>query len=68
MNDNDYLSVILAKCNISNELYKNEKAIARWCVDSFKTVSNQKNKQTVKHAANWNKVGAKISAGFILFR
>lgn len=68
VNDNDYLSVILAKCNISNELYKNEKAIARWCVDSFKTVSNLKNKQTVKHAANWNKVGAKISAGFILFR
>ena len=66
--DRDYLSVILAKCAYSNELYKNEDAIADWVVSAFDSVKVMKNPQTVKQATTWNKVGAKVSTGFALFR
>lgn len=67
ISDRDYLSVILAKCSYNNELYKNDKAIAEWCLDSYLTLDGQKNKQSLKNAANWNKVGSKIQTGFRLF-
>lgn len=67
VNDRDYLSVILGKCQVSNEIYKNEKEIAKWCAESFSVLQNQKNHQNVKNAANWNKVGTKIQTGFSLF-
>lgn len=66
--DREYLSVILAKCSYSNELYKNDRAIAAWLAESFDATKNQKNKQTVKQAINWNKVGSKIQTGFSLFK
>lgn len=66
--DREYLSVILAKCNYTNELYKNDRAIAAWVAESFDTVRTQKNKQTVKQAINWNKVGSKVQTGFSLFK
>ena len=66
--DRDYLSVILAKCSYSNELYKNEDAIADWTVSSLNTVRTMKNPQTVKQAGTWNKVGGKLQTGFALFR
>ena len=66
--DREYLSVILAKCGYSNELYKNEDAIADWAVSALNTVKTMKNPQTVKQACVWNKVGAKVSTGFALFR
>lgn len=68
VNDRDYLSVILAKCPFSNEFYNDENAIANWVNESYKTISTQKNKQTVKQALNWVKVGDRISSGFKLFR
>ena len=66
--DRDYLSVVLAKCSYSNELYKNEDAIADWIVSSLNTVRTMKNPQTVKQAGTWNKVGGKLQTGFALFR
>ena len=66
--DRDYLSVILAKCAYSNELYKNEDAIADWTISAFNTVKTMRNPQTVKQATTWNKVGAKVSTGFSLFK
>ena len=66
--DRDYLSVILAKCAYSNELYKNEDAIADWVSNALNTVKTMKNPQTVKQACSWNKVGAKVSTGFSLFK
>ena len=66
--DRDYLSVILSKCAYSNELYKNEDAIADWVVSAFDSVKAMKNPQTVKQATTWNKVGAKVATGFALFR
>lgn len=66
--DRDYLSVILAKCAYSNDLYKNEDAIAEWTISAFNTVKTMKNPQTVKQATTWNKVGSKLSTGFSLFK
>lgn len=66
--DRDYLSVILAKCAYSNDLYKNEDAIAEWTISAFNTVKTMKNPQTVKQATTWNKVGSKVSTGFSLFK
>lgn len=66
--DRDYLSVILAKCTYTNELYKNERAIASWLKEAYSTVTNSKNKQSIKNACNWNKAGGKISIGFSLFK
>ncbi len=68
VSDREYLSVILAKCGYSNELYKNEDAIAEWVISALNTVGTMKNAQTIKQACAWNKVGAKISTGFALFR
>jgi len=62
--DREYLSVILASCKPTNELYKNEKSIAVWLTTSMETVKGLKNPQSVKTAATWNKVGSKISTGF----
>ena len=66
--DREYLSVILAKCPYNNELYKNDKQLAAWLLESFDTISQAKHKQTVKQASTWNKVGTKLSTGFALFK
>lgn len=68
VNDREYLSVILAKCNNTNELYKNDKGIASWLAENMNILEAQKNPQNVKHALNWNKVGTKIQTGFSLFK
>ncbi len=68
VSDRDYLSVILAKCAYSNELYKNEDAIAEWTISALDTVKLMKNPQTLKQATTWNKVGSKVSTGFSLFK
>lgn len=64
----EYLSVMLARCNNSNELYKNEKAICQWITESMDAVKQQKNPQNIKQASNWNKVGSKVQTGFSLFK
>ncbi len=66
--DREYLSVVLAKCAYSNELYKNEDGIADWVVNALNTINTMKNSQTAKQAGVWNKVGAKVATGFALFR
>lgn len=68
VNDHEYLSVLLAKNTPACEYYKNEKLTANWLMDGMNAILNQKNHQTLKQAANWNKVGAKIQTGFSLFR
>ena len=66
--DRNYLSVILAKCAMNNELYKNEDGIADWLCGALDGLKTMKNPQTVKQAGTWNKAGAKISTGFTLFK
>jgi len=65
--EKNYLSVLLARCNQQNELYKSESGLARWLTESLDSLSNMKNGQTVKQASVWNKAGAKLQTGFGLF-
>lgn len=67
VSEREYLSVILGRCSYGNELYKSERQIAQWVNESYATIINQKNHQTVKNACNWNKVGSKLQTGFSLF-
>lgn len=66
--ERSYLSVLLAKCEPSNELFSSEKALAEWTAQGIDTIKNMKNHQTAKQAGNWVKVGAKIPTGFSLFK
>ena len=68
VSEKDYISVLLAKCPIGNDLYKNEKMIGDWLCESLTAVSGAKNHQSVKAAGTWNKVGSKVSTGFALFK
>ena len=66
---NRWLNKDLEDKNLSIELKGlNEDAIAEWVVSALNTVGTMKNAQTIKQACAWNKVGAKISTGFALFR
>lgn len=66
--DREYLSVLLAKCAFTNELYKNERGIASWLAEGFDTIKGMKNHQTIKQATTWNKVGSKVQTGFLIFK
>ena len=66
--ERNYLSVLLAKCSFSNELYKNEDGLADWLVSALDSIKAMKNPQTAKQAGVWNKVGGKVSTGFALFK
>lgn len=66
--ERDYLSVILAKCPHNNELFKNDKQLAQWLLESFDSLAQAKHKQNVKQATVWNKAGTKLSTGFALFK
>lgn len=65
--DHEYLSVLLAKSTPANEFYKSERQTALWLIESMESVLSQKNKQTLKQASTWNRVGAKLQGGFSLF-
>ena len=63
-----FLSVLLAKCPYSNELYKSEKLLADWLASSMDSIHNAKNHQNVKQALCWNKADSKVQTGFSLFK
>ena len=66
--DKQYLSVLLAKCDHSNELFNNEKYLANWVKESISAIEGYKNHQSVKQACSWVKAGNKVSSGFTLFK
>lgn len=68
VSNREYLTVFLVKNTFNNELYKNDKQLSTWLLESFKILSQTKHHQTVKQATTWNKVGSKISTGFSLFK
>ena len=68
VSEKQYLSVVLAKCDQTNELYNNEKALSTWIKQSFDSIEGFKNHQNVKSACTWLKAGSKISNGFSLFK
>lgn len=68
ISDRSYISVLLAKCDPSNELYNDDKQIGTWIAQSIEAIRGMKNKQSVKQAATWVKVGGKVPTGFGLFK
>jgi hypothetical protein len=66
--DRNYLSVVLARCAMNNELYKNEDGIADWLCTTLDGLKLAKNPQSAKQAGVWNKAGGKVSAGFGIFK
>lgn len=66
--DRNYLSVLLARCSMNNEMYKRERQIAEWLSQSMVSVRAMRNPQSVKQAVTWNKAGSKVSTGFSLFK
>ena len=66
--DKQYLSVLLAKCDQTNELFNNDKQLGNWVKESINAIEAFKNHQGMKQACNWVKAGGKVSNGFLLFK
>lgn len=62
-----YLSVLLSKCDYTNELFSSEKQLASWLAQGIDSIKGMKNHQTAKQAGTWVKAGAKIPTGLSLF-
>ena len=68
VSDKTYLSVLLAKCEQTNELYGSEKQLAAWIKESISVIEGFKTHQSVKQACSWVRAGGKVSNGFSLFK
>ncbi len=68
VNDRQYLSVLLAKCDHTNELFNNDKQLGNWVKESIGAIEGFKNRQSAKQACTWIKAGGKVSNGFSLFK
>ena len=66
--DKQYLSVLLARCDQTNELFNSEKHLAAWVKESIGVIEGFKNHQGVKQACSWIRAGGKVSNGFSLFK
>ena len=62
-----YLSVLLSKCDYTNELFSSEKQLASWLAQGIDSIKGMKNHQNAKQAGTWVKAGAKIPTGLSLF-
>ena len=68
VSDRQYLSVLLAKCDHTNELFTSDKELGAWVKESIGVIEGFKSRQNVKQACSWVKVGGKVSNGFSLFK
>lgn len=68
VSDRQYLQVLLAKCDNTNELFNSDKELAAWVKESITAIEGFKNHQGVKQACTWIKAGGKVSNGFSLFK
>ena len=68
VSDRQYLSVLLAKCDQTNELFNSDKQLGNWVKESIGAIEGFKNRQSVKQACTWVKAGGKVSNGFNLFK
>lgn len=68
VNDKSYLSVVLAKCEPSNEAYDDESKLGNWIAQTMDSFAASKSRQSVKQACTWQKAGSKVSSGFSLFK
>ena len=68
VSDRQYLSVLLAKCDHTNELFTSDKQLGAWVKESIGAIESFKSRQGVKQACTWVKAGGKVSNGFTLFK
>ena len=68
VSDRQYLSVLLSRCDYTNELFNNDKFLGNWVKESITVIEGFKNRQGVKQACTWVKAGGKVSNGFSLFK
>ena len=68
VSDRQYLQVLLAKCDNTNELFESDKQLGTWVKESITAIESFKNHQGVKQACTWVKAGGKVSNGFSLFK
>ena len=68
VSDRQYLSVLLAKCDHTNELFSSDKQLGNWVKESIAAIEGFKSRQSVKQACSWVKAGGKVSNGFSLFK
>ena len=68
VSDRQYLQVLLAKCDNTNELFDSDKQLGAWVKESITAIEGFKNHQGVKQACTWVKAGGKVSNGFSLFK
>ena len=68
VSDRQYLSVLLANCDQTNELFNSDKQLGNWVKESIGAIEGFKNRQSVKQACTWVKAGGKVSNGFSLFK
>ena len=68
MSDKPYLSVMLAKCDHTNELFSSDKQLGTWVKECINAMEGFKSRQSVKQACSWVKAGGKVSNGFSLFK
>ena len=66
--DKQYLSVLLAKCDQTNELFNSDKQLANWTKETISAIEGFKSHQNVKQACTWIRAGGKVSNGFSLFK
>ena len=66
--DKQYLSVLLAKCDQTNELFNSDKQLANWTKETISAIESFKSHQNVKQACTWIRAGGKVSNGFSLFK
>ena len=68
VSDKPYLSVMLAKCDHTNELFSSDKQLGTWVKECINAMEGFKSRQSVKQACSWVKAGGKVSNGFSLFK
>lgn len=63
----EYVSIILAKADVSNEIGKKDSALSSWLCGYMDEIDKLKNKLTAKQSISWVKAGAKAT-GFFMFK
>lgn len=65
--DLNSVTPIIALCDSSNALYRQERELGEWVLSFTETVSQMKNRPSLKQCASWVKAGSK-SMGLSLFK
>lgn len=65
--DLNSVTPVIAYCDVSNALYRQERELGEWVLSFTETISQMKNRPTLKQCTSWVKAGSK-SLGLSLFK